>query len=54
MSANLIRSAQLSDVAMLATLMIEVYAEADFAMSHEAAQRRRPSRVRCLKVDTTD
>jgi GNAT superfamily N-acetyltransferase len=39
MSANLIRVAQLTDVAMLATLMIEVYAEADFPLSHEAAER---------------
>ncbi len=39
MNAKLIRCAQLSDVAMLATMMIEFYAEADFALSREAAQR---------------
>jgi GNAT superfamily N-acetyltransferase len=38
MSANLVRPAQLSDVTTLATMMIEFYAEADFALSREAAQ----------------
>ena len=38
MSANLIRSAQRTDVPMLATMMIEVYAEADFVLGREAAQ----------------
>ncbi len=39
MSANLVRPAQLSDVTTLATMMIEFYAEADFALSREAAQQ---------------
>jgi GNAT superfamily N-acetyltransferase len=39
MSANLVRPAQLSDVTTLATMMIEFYAEADFTLSREAAQR---------------
>jgi GNAT superfamily N-acetyltransferase len=39
MSANLIRSAQLTDVDMLATMMIEVYAEANFPLNRAAAQR---------------
>jgi len=39
MSVNLIRAALMSDVGMLATMMIEVYAEADFPLGREAAQR---------------
>lgn len=39
MSDNLIRPAQMSDVAMLATMMIEVYGEAGLALEREAAQR---------------
>jgi GNAT superfamily N-acetyltransferase len=39
MSTNLVRPAQLSDVTTLATLMIEFYAEADFTLNREAAQR---------------
>src|SRR4029077_16509739 len=39
MNANLVRPAQLSDVTTLATLMIEFYAEADFTLDREAAQR---------------
>jgi GNAT superfamily N-acetyltransferase len=39
MNANLVRPAQLSDVSTLATMMIEFYAEADFALRREAAQR---------------
>ena len=39
MSANLVRPAQLSDVTMLSTMMIDFYAEADFALSREAAHR---------------
>lgn len=39
MSANLVRLAQLSDVTTLATMMIDFYAEADFALNREAAQR---------------
>jgi GNAT superfamily N-acetyltransferase len=36
---NYVRAAQLSDVAMLATLMIEVYAEAKLPLDREPAQR---------------
>jgi GNAT superfamily N-acetyltransferase len=39
MNANRIRAAQLTDVTMLSTLMIEVYAEAKFSLGREAAQR---------------
>jgi hypothetical protein len=39
MSANLIRPAAMSDVTMLATMMIEFCAEANFPLSREAAQR---------------
>jgi GNAT superfamily N-acetyltransferase len=39
MSANLVRPAQLSDVTTLATMMIDFYAEAEFALNREAAQR---------------
>jgi len=61
MSSHLIRPAQLSDVRMLAMMMIEFYAEADFPLSHEAAQRtfeeliRSPERGRVwlLEADAT-
>jgi GNAT superfamily N-acetyltransferase len=61
MSANLIRAALLSDVAMLATMMIEVYAEAGFPLSREPAERafelliRSPERggVWLLECDAT-
>jgi GNAT superfamily N-acetyltransferase len=61
MSANLIRPALMNDVAILATMMIEFYAEADFPLSHEAAQRafeqliRSPERggVWLLETDAT-
>lgn len=61
MSANLIRSAQMTDVNMLATLMIEVYGEAGLELSREAAQRtfeqliRAPERGRIwiLECDAT-
>jgi GNAT superfamily N-acetyltransferase len=39
MNANLIRAAQLTDVAMLSKMMIEFYAESDFPLSREAAER---------------
>lgn len=39
MSDNLIRPAQMTDVAMLATMMMEVYAEAGLTLEREAAQR---------------
>jgi GNAT superfamily N-acetyltransferase len=39
MSANLIRPAQLSDVATLSTMMIEFYGEADIPLRREAAHR---------------
>jgi GNAT superfamily N-acetyltransferase len=39
MNANYVRAAQLTDVAMLATLMIEVYAEASFVLDRERAER---------------
>jgi RimJ/RimL family protein N-acetyltransferase len=39
MSDNLIRPVQMSDVAMLATMMMEVYAEASLVLEREAAQR---------------
>jgi GNAT superfamily N-acetyltransferase len=39
MSANLIRPAAMTDVTTLATMMIEFYAEADFPLSREAAER---------------
>jgi GNAT superfamily N-acetyltransferase len=38
MSATLIRPAQLSDVVMLATMMMEFYGEADIPLRREAAQ----------------
>ena len=38
MSAHLVRSARLSDVATLATMMIEFYAEANFVLNREPAQ----------------
>lgn len=39
MSANLLRVAGLSDLAMLTTMMTEFYAEADFALNREPAFR---------------
>jgi GNAT superfamily N-acetyltransferase len=61
MSANLIRSAQRTDIPMLATMMIEVYAEAGFPLGREAAERafeqliRSPERggVWILECDAT-
>jgi len=38
MSANLVRPARLSDVATLATMMIEFYAEANFTLERDRAQ----------------
>ena len=39
MSAHLIRPAQLSDLTILGTMMIEFYAESNFPLGREAAQR---------------
>jgi GNAT superfamily N-acetyltransferase len=39
MNANLVRPAQLSDAATLAAMMIDFYAEADFELRQDAAQR---------------
>jgi GNAT superfamily N-acetyltransferase len=61
MNATLVRLAQLSDVTMLSTMMIDFYAEADFVLSRDAAQRtfeqliRSPERgcVWLLECDAT-